>query len=351
MSSAPQNLQLLGSIILALAAVHTTGCMPVGEDLAEQAEGDDETTDPSTALETPKRQITYIVIPHPDDEYEAWSLVENSSGNYPVFILLTQGEQSGYCNPDGVAAFEPEYGEVVEGHPWSGRWTPGCSGERLAAFHRFMDGMAVRDRHLPHSPPFVGTFFPGGTTIDGSEPSRHDWDGQNGNPSPYSSRAVKVWRDAKGARVVFDLGDGDLTTAEVVWALETVKANKAAWDLPALPEYAHIGASFYNASYPDCTVYTHRDHRAIHDALWAYKFGASHQWARTCASDPDVAATGGRVKEITRGTHEHAFAGSATSRVGQHAIHYGWLANPYFSSCEDGCLFARVQAFWRQSGR
>ena len=82
---------------------------------------------PATAVPaTSKTQLQYIVIPHPDDEYEAWSLVEKSAGNYPVFLVMTHGEETSFYDGHGIDAqgYNLEYGErVPQPQPWSTKWS------------------------------------------------------------------------------------------------------------------------------------------------------------------------------------------------------------------------------------
>ena len=321
-------------------------------------------------------QVVYVLIPHPDDEYEAWSLIQASPETYTIFVLLTHGEATGACMAVGAPPCEtgsggpylyqgpgspvgqPDYGEWVEGAPWNGRWDPACDAARLASFHRFLDDMAVLDPSFPSAPAEVGAFDLPGTTTDGVPPQRVDGDdGSCGTTVPRTSSAARVFRDDRGARVVFDLGDGDLTAAEVIWALQAVRSNREAWGLaPELVEAGVVGAAFYNATavggdvaqYAECECYSHADHRAVHDALWTTNVGAGDQWGRTCHTDPDVANTGGRTELVDPAIHEATFRATATTREGPFPIDYGWLHATTYTGCETGCIFARQQSFWRR---
>ncbi len=335
-------------------------------DDAPASDSGDEDIGQLTAV-VPKKQIAYVVIPHPDDEWEAWSLIEKSPANYPVFILLTQGEETGGCHPKEIAGVgphwyqgpnspvgQPNLGEYVLGNPWQGRWTASCSAARIASYHLFLDRMAKVDPALPYKPPYIGRFCFGGTTSDGAAPSRID----NDNTVVRPANCAKVYADSKGARVIFDLGDRDLRPAEVIWAVQAVRANRAALKIPALREYEVLGASFYNATgpdsgaaaYPSCNYYGHPDHHAIHAALWNTNVGAGPQLVRACDTDPDVAKTNGRVDYVDASTDRAAFEVNQTTkqRIGAHVAAYGWLQGAYYDSCPSGCIFARKQSFWRR---
>lgn len=86
------------------------------------------------------RELQYVVVPHPDDEYQGWGLVTGRDDTYPVFVLLTKGELSQAC--DG-SAFQPEYGErAPQPQPFVGDDPERCAAQRVDAWHVFLDGMA-----------------------------------------------------------------------------------------------------------------------------------------------------------------------------------------------------------------
>ena len=72
--------------------------------------------EPPTAVlppASPDLKIRYIVIPHPDDEFEAWSMVANDTTHYIVFILLTRGEHSSYCDGSGISQLQADRGGAI----------------------------------------------------------------------------------------------------------------------------------------------------------------------------------------------------------------------------------------------
>ena len=243
-------------------------------------------TAPSTAnavtADSSKKRLTYVVAPHPDDELQGWSLVQNSPDNYNVFILLTRGENTGYCTGGG---FEGQYGER---HPEPFANTSNgfgavnsseCKAQRLNSRESWLDRQAQQDANL-------GT---------GSGMSRfrltHTY---NGYPAPVNDGVLANYSDwqvgSKSARVVFDLGDNDLTVEEINWAIQTVRGNRS--QLPNLPESNIIGASYYN-KLASCYPYDHPDHLAAYRALYHYDQGTPGvQWGAACKDDVNVARTG-----------------------------------------------------------
>lgn len=278
-------------------------------------------------MSTHKVQLQYIVIPHPDDEFEAWSLIENAVDNYPVFLLCTHGEATGLA--DG-SAFQPQLGEwLPQPQPWAGPHTPTIRAQRLHSWHAFLDAMAERDPQLDKAPGYVGELA--------------------GGPSP-----LRLWVGPNSARVVFDGGDGKLTPQFVTAAIQRTRELRFT-HFPVQKEYAVIGASYLNSSYAG-VPYVHVDHRAVHVALWSTDQGVpGPQWGRTPATDPDVAATGGRTNHITPATYQTAMALDPTTgrRIGVLQAAYGWLGPAEgwaLGETDATVFFSRQQSFWRRFG-
>lgn len=268
-------------------------------------------------MPTTKAQIQYVLIPHPDDEFSAWSLVQRSAHNYPVFILLTRGERTAYCDLHGL---QPQFGErAPEGAT--------CPERRLDAWHTFLNGMANLDAELD-VPAFVGRV------------GRCD-----------------LWVGDSTARAVFDLGDGVLTPEAVTGALQEVR-NLRFGHFPLQNEYGAIGAAYWNRDYAGSYRYTHPDHRAVHVALWRVDQGLpGPQWSRTARGDPDAAARGRtnlvdpEIYELAMGVHPPPIdpvRNPTAWRVGLFQQCYGWLVDQYWEGGEldNAALFSRSQTFW-----
>jgi hypothetical protein len=326
----------------------------------------DEETSPAlstTAQAVTPVQLSYVVFPHPDDEYEGWALVDNSTSNYKVFVMMTRGEETSGCLPASAAVggphwYEgpnspvgrPDYNERMPvPNPWSGKWTSACKQARVESFRTFLETMAASDVSLPRAPTSRGRFCFGGMPSDGLAPTVVDYTDANGNGGVASeSRCADVWSNSVGAIVMFDLGDGDLRPAEVIWALQQVRANKAQLGIPALPELNVIGASYYNTQYTNCATYGHTDHRAIHTALWNTNLGAGPQYVRTCTSDPDITNTGGRISSVSDATHARTFQMSGNTRLGPNPRIYGWLNVPNVIPTTSDSLYGQRQGFWKR---
>ena len=291
---------------------------------------------PLAAASGPNK-MSYVVVPHPDDEIQAWSLIENSTGNYKVFIVLNRGEQSFYCGSQG---YDEGTGEISP-DPWpQGKWTPSCESARTNSFFGFMEAMARTDSALPASFTYAGVKGPFDSL--GTEVCRFD-DGDC-----VSDRTAEVWTSYIAAVVWFNLGDGDVTADEVRWAITTVRDNRTALGInDTLRNHNLIGAGYWNDTHPGCSDYAHADHGAVHEALWNTDFDVGYQAVPTCKSDPNVT----RIEEVSYEHFHDAFEVSGNTRVGWHPVHYGWLMSGdpgYWRGDYESqdFEFHRTQHFW-----
>jgi hypothetical protein len=285
------------------------------------------------ATATAKRQLQYVLIPHPDDELQGWSLVEGAQDNYPVFVLLTHGEGTAMGDGHGLDVAAGE--RTPQPQPFHGPRSAFLHAQRLDSWHAFLDAMAGVDPTLdiPH---FHG-HLTGAAPPPGGAPGGFD-----------------VFVGARTARVVFDLGDGHLGQEVVAWALRTVRSQVRPL-LPVQQEHGVIGAAYFNTA-AGAPFYDHVDHRAVHLALWHVDFGLpGPQWCRTSHVDPDVAATGGRTESMSPATYAAATEiGPNGERIGHYQRAYGWLAFdpagwfPPADRPEDDGAVSRYQSFWRR---
>lgn len=267
-----------------------------------------------------RRHLLYVVVPHPDDELEAWSVLEDRADQYPVFVLCTHGERTVYADGRG---HEPERGErTPQPQPWGPPGSAVVRAQRLDSFAAFLDGVAALDPHLDTG------LVDHGVLDDG--------------PSPF-----RLAVGERSARVVFDGGDGQLTPAFVTAALQRIRALRRT-HLPVREEGGVVGAAYWNAA-AGSVRYVHPDHRAVHDALWHVDQGLpGPQECRTASVDPDVA----RTESVTPQTYD-ALMGIAPDgrRTGLFQVVYGWLApeQGWASGETDAtAVFSRQQSFWRR---
>lgn len=280
---------------------------------------------------TTKTSINYVVAAHPDDEFLGWSLVEGRPEVYPVFVVLTQGDATGFGSGAG------HEGDLGEDHPGgafpSPRYSPELKAQRIGSWHRFLDAMAGIDGHLG-IPGAVGS----GAKPDGSY--------------PYT-----VHVGDSSARVVFDSDDGTLSATEVADMVEVVRRHVAPGRFPDLPEGDLIGTSYSNLTDAAAVSYTHSDHLAVHQALWGTDFAVpGHQYGRTTHANPDRDL----VRAVTPQTYQAVMGVDPVTcrRTGAMQRAYGWLAfsmpghaNPCPGSWDAAeqdtrAINSRVQHWW-----
>lgn len=141
----------------------------------------------------------------------------------------------------------------------------------------------------------------------------------------YTSRTVRVFSSSNdnGKMLFFDLGDGDVQAAEVEWAINAIKGNKALLGISTtFSDYNGVGAFSNSGAIAGCAFYDHVDHRAVHVALYNYDMNIGRQYGRTCTTDPDS----GRTTDINSTFNEQQFAAASGSRTGPFQRRYGWLA-------------------------
>ena len=264
--------------------------------------------------------LVYVVVPHPDDELEAWSLLEDRAGQYPVFVLCTHGEQTVYADGRGA---QPELGERIPlPQPWGEPGSATVRAQRLGSFTAFLDRAAALDPHLD------AELVDHGVLADG--------------PSPFSLAVGE-----RSARVVFDGGDGRLSPEFVTAALQRTRALRTT-HLPVREEGGVVGAAYWSTT-AGSVRYAHRDHRAVHTALWHTDQGVpGPQECRTGRTDPDAV----RTSSISASTYD-ALMGIAPDgrRTGVFQVVYGWLGPPQgwpAGQTDATTMWSRQQSFWRR---
>lgn len=323
MTSTPRQTRIIGWVAFAVAVV--LGCTAATGLTVRGVEDE--------------RQVVYAVVPHPDDEFQLWSFVENTTNVFPVFVVLTQGEQTGYCTPEGYArGWQPDSEPPAAVAP-TGTWTTACSRSRAESLVGYLAAMSEGDRSVP------GDFGPPRTVgpLDDPDGVACRVDAAEG-PCTSRGTTAQVWTDRqdRGVVVMFDLGDGDLEPAEIRWAVEQVRERRADFGIDAaLPESGAVGA-FANHS-GDCFEYSHHDHVAVHTALKGSDLGLEYRAAATCAEGSDLR------RRVSDESVDRAFRvdGDGT-RSGAHTRAYGWLWSPYYPIDRHGQteLFTQSQHFW-----
>lgn len=311
--------------------------------------------------------VLWVLVPHPDDEAQAWSLVERTPDVHKVFIVLTRGEQSAFCD---TPAWDVGTGELRP-VPWPlGRWSPECEQARIRSFFGFLSQIGAHDDGLPTEYESLGTLgpFPAPQTAvchhdslpgdiqapDSASDTELSADTSTGSDC-VADRTALAWTSPLATVIWFNLGDGDLTAAETVWATQVALEKRETFGLdPALSDIGIVGASFWNGDgLPDCDDYAHPDHGAVQTALMSTDFDAGWQAAASCATDPRATLEA----TVSHDGFIDMFASVAGTRIGAHPVNYGWLsdATPYGHHPSDyheqHANFHRHQHFWVRTDR
>lgn len=297
--------------------------------------------------------LVLVLSPHPDDEMQAWGLLDEVVADQPVVLaFLTRGEATGQCEPD-LPGWQEGTGELAPDPRPQGRGTASCEQARIASTVAFLESMAATTSWLPEAYDDVGTVGPLPDPEDLTE--RCDDDCRDGPGD------VRVFRGGATTLLFFDLGDGDLTPGEVAWAARAIAAPEFDVHLPVDRRVSDlVGASFANpeavdGGAPACAAYPHPDHAAVTAVLEDVDLGVGErQVYPTCRTDAATRI----VAPVDGQTWSAAFALHGDQRVGHHPVHYGWLLTPYFPGDDHVCpadttdcddvqqqLFHRYQTF------
>lgn len=196
------------------------------------------------------RRLQVVVLAHPDDVMLALPALVDDPTTYTVTVVMTHGERTGHCRTF-AKEIQPQWGELVP----SSMEKPGAADKvypclfatvlswrsllgqidgRFPALH-VSDGRAAE---LSLSAP--GVAVPNNHNYTPT----HSWKPGAGNfPEPRVNTSI----GSDNARLMADVGDGDITADEVRWAVEGVLALRG-HELPDLPLDQVVAGAYWNDS-------------------------------------------------------------------------------------------------------
>lgn len=313
--------------------------------------------------------IYAIFVAHPDDEADALAGIAGRSTKHKVIVVLTRGEADAACSPGGfpnsyqgpshpAAPNSIDRGEIAPPYPINGRYTPDCENNRINPFLHFMGAVGTQDSTMPTGynakTLSASAAAPPEHTRSTGPPTRYD------DLTPRAGNRVRAWTDASGQNratlVQFDLGDSDLTKEEVQWAVDRLIQRRSDYGIPNLP-WQRAFTNFDNANrYASCDIYTHSDHRRVHEAFFDtnypfYNGGITTHYGRTC--DTDVDPTASYLYSVNwRNYFFELGSGSDPLRIGPWQRRYGWLLGSWLrreawdSAVSPDPKYGHVQHFW-----
>lgn len=340
------------------------------------------------SLET-KSEMFYALVAHPDDELAGWSMVERHSDDYTVFVTMTRGENTDSCMPAAEAEAEMKADEAAEdeeqkrnrfiqestpilegfgfgverlgpfkyqgkdnpvgepnkgerrpyGDPWVGQFSDACGDARIASWHWFLDEQHALDNagtsmEIAEDPwlddDFQETFCPPG------------WQGQgHGRPVEMQVPCADVWADQDGARVAFTYPNGDpnhdysggneypppgFHAEDVVQAIGWLRANRASWGMPELPETGIVGAVHWNCG----DAYDHPEHEQVLEALRFRDLGVGPQYGpKRCDDRFSEGAALVRAPLNPASSVLTNLIDAEENRLGPFLRNYGWVMPTY----------------------
>lgn len=355
------------------------------------------------------KYIEYVVMPHEDDEPQAWSQIEGSNSNYKVFVYLTMGEETGFCSPTGYASgtqniynghtygslgeIAPSKFDGTDSSPNVGALAKGstnCKYKRMQSSLRFLNAMSATDSSVP-----------GGFTDNPADDYKYNggcgtntlcFSGNSNSESGSWDGGVRVYNPTTnttmGKVIFFNLGNNDgsyngnsdhidptkLTVAKANWALSNIKSHKAELGIPThttdgVPTVDYVAVGPYsNTSYSACAMYIQPDHIAVHKALYGFSddthntnanpLGVAYREASTCATDPDYVSNGKNTNVSSTQWGNMFATGTNNERIGYAQKYYGWmdsdplgLGNATGSSqtATRGRPWMQHQTYWKRS--
>lgn len=300
-----------------------SGCGPLVSDDRRSSAGEDHLDARELYAAVPDDAVVYAAMPHPDDEFQAWSLLEDSN-RFTVIVLMTRGERTQHCSERGFSRGWQEGLEISPSTTPVALEHETCVDARLESIRGYLDQMSQTDDTIPGD--LAEGFTVSHLNDDDDVVCSRETDGE----CTQRNLSAEVWLDQqqRGALIAFDLGDDNLTQAEVAWALNHVKGTPAKFGIDPQRPSGYVVSGYYSDHNVNCYEYSHPDHEAVARTLDSIDLGLGLQFVTTCGE------AGKNVLDLT--VSERAadaafhFRGVAqvegAVRQGAHEAHYGWLS-------------------------
>lgn len=292
----------------------------------------------------PDDAVVYAAMPHPDDEFQAWSLLEDSD-HFTVIVLMTRGERTQYCSEEGFLRGWQEGLEISPSTIPEALEDETCAAARMESIRGYLDQMSQTDTSIPGD--LEDSFTVDDLTDNEGIVCSREADGE----CTQTNLSAEVWldRQKRGALISFDLGDGNLNQDEVAWALAHIKEDPEKFGIdPQLPD-GFVVSGYYSDDNPNCYEYPHPDHAAVAQTLESVELGLGPQFVTTCSE----AGKNVLQRTVSDRSADAAFQFRAETesegavREGAHEAHYGWLSETVYplDREQQQLLFMQEQTF------
>lgn len=261
------------------------------------------------------RVLRYIAVTHPDDEFAVWSTAGvTDPRRYDVFILLTTGESTSYCNGKYVNTRWMNEQYLPQPQPKGQALTELCKKHRIDSWNTFMDragappvGEYTRMELGPAD--FFGRELPIALTRD-----------ENREVVPAGYVDVAIGPDS--ARLIFDMGP--LTTDEILWAIQSTRDMRDLF--PTQLESDLIAAGYYNVAATGI-VNTQMDHAALNQVLSTVDLQLPGSQYQSVGHRQTGRAFGATAADYCSFMCHRGASAPFNQGMGHFQYAYGWLSN------------------------
>lgn len=281
------------------------------------------------------RVLRYNVIVHPDDDMAYRSIASPiDPRRYDVYILLTRGEGTSYCNGQPIT------------HPWASveftpqpqprplAYTEECKSHRLQSWNAYLDKsgagtVGAYERRTGGPVEFQGRQIPVPTTV-------------NASGAVVSADYFDIAVGPDSARVVFDIGS--YNPDEALWAIQTTRGLRSLF--PTDLEGDVLGAGFVNTTnvgFPNTSEHTH-----LYDLLRGVDLGLPGSQLMSIGHEQPGRTFGATVTDYcAMMCHPGLSAPYYSSTVGTFQWAFGWLSDGIWPVGELDVYagFSRYQSF------
>jgi len=282
------------------------------------------------------RVIRYVMVVHPDDEMSARAVLGPPDPHrYDVFVLLTRGETSSYCNGRTVSNAWSSQQYLPQPQPTGLPLSDRCRKHRIDSWTTFLDRTSL-------APPAPSSRRNGQqVVVDGKllpDPLHLDAEGVE---VPADFYDIEVGQNS--AKVIFDLGV--LQDYEVVWALENVRELREEFS-PGAVEGDIVGAGFVNRT-ADGSRYEHPDHEALYRTLGSFDFRLPGSQYHTVGHTEQGRTFGSWTRTYCADMCHPAGTAPYVGLMGRFQYSYGWLAAGRWSTGQVDATagFSEYQSF------
>jgi hypothetical protein len=253
---------------------------------------------------------------------------------YDVYILLTRGEGTSYCNGQPITHAWASVEFTPQPQPRPLPYTEACKSHRLQSWNAYLDASGAGE---------VGAYerMTGGpVSFQGRQVPVPTTENEAGGVVPADYFDVAIGADS--ARLVFDIGS--FTPDEILWAIQTTRERRSLF--PTDLEGDVLGAGFVNTTgvgFPNTS-----EHVKLYDLLSTVDLGLPGSQMVSVGHEQPGRTFGAIVDDYcAMMCHPGLAAPYRSATVGAFQWAYGWLSDGIWPVGELDVYagFSRYQSF------